>query len=427
MTQSMNKRDFELEKEAMEVFDKWSRTKIIFGNGVIKNTGKIAVEFGNKALIVIGGGSVKKNGALDILLTSLDNAGVESEIFEDVEPNPSKETINAIAKMYKEGNFNLTIALGGGSPMDAAKAALILTTLKEDDLTKYFGVGKVSEKLDRISPLICIPTTSGSSSEVTRYSNVTMVDLHLKKLISDIAMHPHYAIIDPILTTSCPKDLTLTVGLDTLTHSMEGYLNLVQDPGNNDINHRALMSLELVFRWLKIAGDEPTNEHARKMMSFASVLGGTVIGGDKFKGTGGPHMNSFSWADTIPHGKSTGIMLPYYIAYYGKNPKVAEKLIPIAKMLGISEEKSNALDIGVNVMKSMLSWYKDMGFVTKLKNLLGWKDEYIDKAINDASQNEMKLKAMPNPVSLDKVDEVLRPILNAAFSGDISKLQIKRV
>ncbi|TFF98384.1 MAG: iron-containing alcohol dehydrogenase, partial [Promethearchaeota archaeon] len=395
---ALSERDKKIEQKAMKIFEEWHRTEIIFGKHTLKETGKYAKKFGDSAFIVIGEGSVKKYGYLDTLIESLDKQGIKHNLYEGVEPNPSKQTVEDIAKQFNEDDYEVTIALGGGSTMDAAKAALILTTLEEDNISPYFGVGKASKKLDRISPCICIPTTAGTSSEITRYSNVTIPQKGVKKLISDISMHPHYAIIDPTLTMSCPKNLTVTVGLDTMTHSLEGYLNSVQDPGNEDINERALLSLELVFRWLKVAAEEPENYTARKMMSIACLLGGTVIGGERFKGTAGPHMNSFSWAETIPHGKSTGIMMPYYIAYYGKNKTVMKKLKPIADMLGAEKGKN----IGIYVAENMLDWYKEMGFPTKISELEGWKPEYKEKAIEDAAENTMKLEAMPNPVPLDK-------------------------
>jgi alcohol dehydrogenase len=415
----LSERDKEIEQKAMQIFEEWPRTEIVFGKNALKETGKYAKEFGDSAFIVIGQGSVKKYGYLNTLIESLEEEGITYELYEGVEPNPSKQTVEDIADKFNQGHFDVTIALGGGSTMDAAKAALILTTLGEDNISEYFGVGKASEKLDRISPCICIPTTSGTSSEITRYSNVTLPEKGVKKLISDISMHPHYAIVDPTLTISCPKNLTITVGLDTMTHSMEGYLNSVQDPGNEDINQRALLSLALVFRWLKVAAEEPENYTARKMMSIACLLGGTVIGGKRFKGTAGPHMNSFSWAETIPHGKSTGIMMPYYIAYYGRNEKVREKLEPIADMLGV--EKGD--NIGLKLATAMLDWYKEMGYPTKISELDGWTPEYKEKAINDAAENTMKLEAMPNPVPLDKVEETIGPILQASIDGDLSKLR----
>ncbi|TXT63930.1 MAG: putative iron dependent alcohol dehydrogenase [Promethearchaeota archaeon] len=416
---SMSERDKEIEKEAMKIFEEWPRTKIIFGKNTLKETGKYAKEFGENALIVIGGGSVKKFGYLNELTNSLESEGIVHSLYEGVEPNPPKATVEDIAETFNGNTYDITVAIGGGSTMDAAKAALILTGTGNKDINKYFGVNKVSAELDRISPCICIPTTSGTSSEITRYSNVTLPEKGVKKLISDIAIHPHYAIVDPTLTMSCPQDLTLTVGLDTMTHSMEGYLNRVQDEGNEDINKRALMSLELVFRWLKVAVKEPKNYTARKMMAIASVLGGTVIGGKRFKGTAGPHMNSFSWAETIAHGKATGIMMPYYIAYYGKNDTVMKKLEPIAEMLGVEKGEK----IGLNVAQAMLNWYDEMEFPTKISDLEGWKSEYKDKAIEDAAENTMKLEAMPNPVQLDKVEETIGPILEAAIDGELSKLE----
>jgi alcohol dehydrogenase class IV len=131
-------------------------------------------------------------------------------------------------------------------------------------------------------------------------------------------------------------------------------------------------------------------------------------------------MNSFSWAETIPHGKSTGIMMPYYIAYYGKNSTVMKKLEPIAGMLG-AEQGEN---IGMNVAKAMLDWYQDMDYSIKISDIPGWKSEYKAKALKDASENTMKLEAMPNPVPLDKVNQIIGPIIQAAIEGDLSKLDI---
>src|SRR6056297_2950533 len=128
-----NERDKELEKKAMKIFEEWPRTEIVFGKGTLKQTGQYAKEFGNSALIVIGQGSVKKYGYLDTLLSSLDAEDISCKIYEGVEPNPSKGTIEDIAKVYQDGNFDMCIALGGGSAMDAAKAALILAKLGEDN------------------------------------------------------------------------------------------------------------------------------------------------------------------------------------------------------------------------------------------------------------------------------------------------------
>jgi alcohol dehydrogenase class IV len=408
----------DVETKALEIIRNWKLTKVVYGNDTLDKTGELVKSFGTSAIIVIGGGSVKKNGFLDRLIASLKKQGIESILFEGVEPNPSKETVEKIAALWKSSKSEFAIAIGGGSAMDAAKAAALLVTLNETDISPYFGVEMSKDKLAgrKIKPVVCIPTTSGTSAEVTKYSNVTVHSLGVKKLIVDSNIIPPLAIVDPKLTIPCPKDLTVTVGLDTLTHSMEGYLNCVNDPGNEDANERALVSIELIFKYLLRAANNGSDLEAREMMSRACVLGGTVI---VFKSTGGPHMNSFSWYDVMPHGQATGIMLPYYIVYYAKNPVVAKKLEPIAKMLNVPVDQH----IGKNVAKAILDWYKLLGFKTTLKEFEGFDETQIKKAIIDAAQNEMKLKAMPHPIPNERKDEILSVIVRSAYCGNLDDIE----
>ena len=122
-----------------------------------------------------------------------------------------------------------SLAIGGGSVIDAAKAAGILGTIKEGEIDDYFGVGMVSKKVKRIMDLIAVPTTSGTGSELTKFSVITDTWLHVKKLIFDIAIVPTEAIVDPELTYSCEHHVSMVTGLDTLTHLMEGYFNNVDE------------------------------------------------------------------------------------------------------------------------------------------------------------------------------------------------------
>ena len=406
-----------IEEKALEIINNWPSTKVEYGNGKLKETGALVKEFGRKALIVIGQGSVKRNGYLETLQKSLDKVEITYDLFEGVEPNPSKETVEQIAEKWKNFKADFAIGLGGGSAMDAAKAAAILVTLDEDDISPYFGVQQATEALrgKSLVPCICIPTTSGTSAEVTKYSNVTVDALGVKKLIVDTAIIPPLAIVDPELTLSCPAQLTATVGLDTLTHSMEGYLNCVHDEGNEDANERALISIELITKYLLKAVKDGNDLTAREMMSRACVLGGTVI---VHKSTGGPHMNSFSWYDVMPHGQATGVMLPYYTVYYAKNPKVAEKLEPIAEMFGLEKDDQSGLKVG----EAMLKWYEDMGFKTKLSDYEGFTEEMVNKAVKDAAENAMKLKAMPQPIPEDRKNEILKTIIEGAKDGELKKI-----
>ncbi|GAB4306097.1 MAG: iron-containing alcohol dehydrogenase [Promethearchaeota archaeon] len=406
--------------KARAILKNWNLTKVVFGRGTISEAGQFAGKFGKRALVVIGGGSVKRHGYLDSLLESLGAAGVKSNVVEGVEPNPSKETIYRLAYHLLAGNYDCAVALGGGSTIDALKGGLILATTKSGDIDDYFGVDRCSQKMRKMDPpMMAVPTTAGTSAEVTKYTNITDVRIGVKKLVSDPAIIPQVAIVDPELTVSCPPRLTATVGLDTLTHLLEGYLNNVHDgvdPGAADrpgANDRALLGLKLLFEGLPAAVRDGSDLDAREKTCLACTLGGTVI---VFKSTGGPHMNSFSWFDVMPHGDATGVMLPYYVAYYA--PAVEEKLGPVAELLGVDPGDSP----GLAVAKGLLEFYDEIGAPTRLKDVPGFTAAHVEKAIADAAQNQMKLDNMPRPIPADQRERVLRTIIEGAVEGDLESV-----
>ncbi|MHA1792026.1 MAG: iron-containing alcohol dehydrogenase family protein [Promethearchaeota archaeon] len=401
--------------KAEEIIKDWKLTEITFGEGTLNKAGTKAKELGiKKALIVIGGGSVIKNGYLAKLEESLNNSEIEHELFQGVEPNPSIETIYRIALKALFSKIDGFIGLGGGSTLDAVKAANILVTLKADDIHPFFGVNQVQETFkNELMPFLAIPTTAGTSAEVTKYSNVTDLKIGVKKLISDPTIIPKKAIVDPALTLSCPKRLTRVVGLDTLTHLMEGYINNVHDNVDPKANERAIEGMRLVFKYLPRAIEDGSDIEARKMMSLACVLGGTVI---VFKSTGGPHMNSFSWFSIMDHGEACAVMLPYYLAYYGKNIK--KKLETIADLLGVQKKE----DITRNVVEGLLHFYERIGQKTKLSEYESMSSRMIEKAIKDAAQNQMKLDNMPRPIPANQVQNTLETILKGAWEGNIDEI-----
>ncbi|MBD3186888.1 iron-containing alcohol dehydrogenase, partial [Candidatus Bathyarchaeota archaeon] len=203
-------------------------------------------------------------------------------------------------------------------------------------------------------------------------------------------------------------------GLDTLTHLMEGYVNNVHDDVDPSANDRAIEGMRLLFKYLPTAIKNGKDMEARKMMSMASVLGGTTI---VYKSTGGPHMNSFSWYDILDHGEATALMLPYYIAYYG--PNIKDKLKVIAGLMGLDTQGE---DIVRTVAQGLLDFYEKIGQKTKIPDYEGFPKEMVDKAIKDAAQNQMKLDNMPRPIPADKVDKVLETILEGAWEGKIDKI-----
>ena len=397
-----------------EMLKAWKPTQIHFGEGSLQQVGEVVKKYAKKTLLIIGKGSIKKSGMLDRVLRSLEKNLVSYKMVEGVEPNPSKETVYRIVYHLLAGNDDCLLAIGGGSVIDAAKAAGILGTLKDGELDDYFGVGMVSKKVKKIMSLIAVPTTSGTGSELTKFSVITDTSLHVKKMISDMAIVPTEAVVDPELTYSCGSHVSAVTGLDTLTHLMEGYFNNVEDGIDPEANQRALIGLKLVLESLPRVLRNGQDREARRKMSLASTLGGSVL---FYKQAGLPHLNSFSWSNVMDHGEAVAVMLPYYIAYYA--PNISEKIKNVAALMGIKESG----DMTKGLIDGLFDFYKKINFPLSLKEFKNFSKDLIEKAITDASQNRMKLEASPRPVTIEKSREVLQTIIEGAYEGTVDKIR----
>ncbi len=400
-------------QDTEKIIQEWKPTEILFGEGAISRVGEAVGKFSDNVLVVIGRGSVKGSGVLDKITATLAQAGIRYHICEGVEPNPSKETVYRITYHLLAGNFTCLLPVGGGSVIDAAKAAGILAKVKEGELDDYFGVGMVSQKTERAMDLVAVPTTSGSGSEVTRFSVITDPWLGVKKLMIDAAIAPRVAIVDPELTHSCSKQVTLVSGLDAMTHLVEGYLNTVDDGADPGTNDRALLGLSLLFEALPRVIENPRDEKGRRDMALASLLGGTVL---FYKQAGGPHLNSFSWCNVMDHGEACAVMLPYYGAYYA--PVVPDRMKKVAELLGVPDSG----DVAQDFSKGLLDFYGKLGFPLTLREFDNFTEELIEKAVSDAAQNKMKLEAMPRPVPIETSESVLRVIIRGAYDGNLEEI-----
>jgi alcohol dehydrogenase class IV len=149
------------------------------------------------------------------------------------------------------------------------------------------------------------------------------------------------------------------------------------------------------------------------MMSLASTLGGSVL---FYKQAGLPHLNSFSWSNVMDHGEAVAVMLPYYTAYYA--PNISEKIRNVAALMGIKESG----DMTKGLIDGLFDFYRKINFPLALKEFKNFSKDLIEKAIQDASQNRMKLEASPRPVSIEKSREVLQTIIEGAYEGKIDKI-----
>jgi len=256
-------------------FEFYLPVEVYFGNGVLSRAGEIGRRFGFRTLVVTGRESAKRSGALDRLVNSLRAAGVEEVfLYDAVRPNPTDQMVNEGADLAVRKRIDFIVGLGGGSVLDTAKAISLVSSNEGSawDYVRYPEGSRLVPYLSR--PVICVPTTAGTGSEVNRFSVITNPLRREKLVISHSLNYPKAALVDPELTLSMDPELTAVTGFDALIHALEALTNKRSNPIAESF---AVQAIEIIARWLPTALEEPENLKAREMMSYASLLAGIAL------------------------------------------------------------------------------------------------------------------------------------------------------
>lgn len=288
-------------------------TEVFFGEGVVLGRGELLTKFGKKALIVTGRSSSKKNGSLDDVIGALEKFGIEYAVFDEVEENPSFNSVRKAVKEYRGIGFDFVVGIGGGSPLDFAKALAILLVEDVDVEDLY-----TENRRWRAVPVVAVPTTAGTGSEVTQLSVLTD-DLGNKRGCQTV--FPALAFLDPRYVYHLSEDLTLTTGVDALCHAVEGFLSKRATPPSDAL---ALHAMKITFENLPKAL-RGVNE-ARQNMLIASNLAGMVI---SQTGTTIAHALGYplTTEKSVRHGAATGMVLPFVIEVMKEeNPEKVHKV-----------------------------------------------------------------------------------------------------
>ncbi len=304
----------------VEPFSYYMPTRIVFRAGAIDDVAAYADTLGAKAFLVTGRHSSRTNGSLDKVLHQLPQAVVHDAIDE----NPTTDQCEDAAARCRESACDYVIGLGGGSPMDAAKAIAGLV-VNGGRAAQYVGTDKF---LRGSLPILAIPTTAGTGSEVTPYSVVVDPSENTKRTISGKVLFPALAIMDPELTVSMPRNVTIHTGLDALSQAMEGMLSRRATAVGDMM---ALEICRLVRKWLPTAADESDNLDARAAMMHAAMLSGCVIaqsGTTLVHGMGYYYTMEFG----IAHGLANALLLPPIFAFNATQRP--EKVAALADALG---------------------------------------------------------------------------------------------
>jgi alcohol dehydrogenase class IV len=331
-----------------------------------------------------------------------------------------------IADEFRSLEPGLVVSFGGGSTLDAVKAAEVLRTLG-GTIEDYFGTGLVSQWLARhnrsLTPHVAIQTVASSAAHLTKYSNITDLSTGQKKLIVDEALVPRNAVFDYEVTYSQPPSLTADGAMDGVSHSLEVLYGAVGRAHYARAEEVAVTGIGLALNHLPQALENPENPQARAALCLSTDLGGYSI---MIGGTNGGHLTSFSLVDILSHGRACAIMNPYYTVFFA--PAIEQPLRAIggiyreAGLAPASVTRLRGRDLGMAVAEGMLEFAARIGFPTRLSEVDGFSDEHIERALTAAKnpQLKMKLENMPVPLTAEMVDDYMAPILEAAREGELS-------
>ena len=328
---------------------------------------------GKKAMICVGGGSMKRFGFLDRAVEYLKEAGMEVELFEGIEPDPSVETVMRGAEAMLKFEPDWIIAMGGGSPIDAAKAMWIKYEYPEitfEEMCKVFGIPPLRRK----AHFCAISSTSGTATEVTAFSIITDYQKGIKYPLADFNITPDVAIIDPALAETMPPKLVAHTGMDALTHAIEAYVSTLHTVFTDPLALKAIHIVEkdLLRSFNGGMGCREEMHYGQCLagMAFSNALLGIVHSMAHKTGA------AFSTGH-ITHGLANAMYLPYVIAYNAKADGVAERYADIARTMGVVGDTTAELVEGLRA--KIRSMNDAMGIPNTLKDFGIIEDEFKEK------------------------------------------------
>lgn len=370
---------------------------ILFGHGVVAEIGKEVKELGVKKALIVTDKGVVKAGLLSKVEEPLKEAGIEVGVFDEVEPNPSVETVKKAAEIAKD--YDILVGLGGGSSIDTAKGAGILVT-NGGEIEQYEGINLV--KVPPM-PLVAVPTTAGTGAEATPFAVITDKKRDWKFAVGSPYNIPCLAVCDPDLTLTLPAHLTASTGMDALTHAIEGYTALANQPISEAL---ALKAIELIGGNLRAAvARGELNKEARYNMMLGSTMAAMAFT-NTILGICHSMAHPLGGLFNIGHGVANAICLPVIMEYnLIGNP---EKFKNIAIAMGENVEGLSLLEAASKAVDAVKKLSKDIG-IPRLSEL-GVKEEDLPKLAEEAMKGGDR-SVNPRNTTLEDFIELYRKTL----------------
>ena len=359
---------------------------------------------GNKALLVIGGGSVKENGNLETIEKNLSEAGIETRLIEGIKEEPSTELVQEHLDTVNDFEPDWIIGIGGGSPMDAAKAFWLFyehPELSFEDATKPFELPQLRSK----AKFIGIPTTSGTASEISNLSVITDSETGVKYPLASFELTPDLAIIDPVMVESMPKKVTAYSGMDAVTHSIEAY---VAKPRTTFTDALAKEAAEVLKEHLlsSYKGDKESREKVHYAQAMAGMAFSNAV-------LGNVHSLAHKSGPTfgVPHGCANAIYLPYVIQF--NRSVVEDRFATLAKRIGLAGRNNQEL------VDSLIDWVRELNRDMEVPNTLqefGVSEELFKEHVDTMAENAVQDPCTGTNPRETSVEE-MKKLFVAAYYG----------
>ncbi|MGD0855222.1 MAG: iron-containing alcohol dehydrogenase [Dehalococcoidia bacterium] len=371
---------------------------VVFGDDSLQYLSSV---MGKRAYIVTDK-TIVKLGLVNLVLEELKKAGIVCQVFDEVEPEPSTQTIVKSAKIAQGFQPDLVIGVGGGSCMDAAKATLVCYA--QPDLAPDAISPSSFFNLRSKARLICIPTTSGTGSEATFAIVLTDVEGKRKLSLGSYETVPDVAILDPLMVMSMPPQITGDTGMDVLCHALEGCTTTWR---NRFTDGPGFQAIKLVFEFLKKAYDNGQDVESRKEMMYAATIAGTCFG-NSMACLGHSTGHALGALFHTPHGRAVGLYLPYTMEYLinGSDTTDVARYAEIARFCKIAE--GNDKKCARALIDAVRKLAKDVGQPLSVKDLGIKREDYmkavtelVERAVNEVMT--ITVNRIPEAPDLEKI------------------------
>lgn len=381
------------------IFQFLAPTKILFGSGSSESAGEELKALGTSQVLLVTDTGVMKAGLVDPVVSSLKKAGIGVSIFDGVEPNPSVRLPVEGASLYRRDRCNGILAVGGGSSIDVAKATGVIAT-NGGTPKDYEGVGKFNRP---IPPLLTVPTTYGTGSEVSPFSVMTVEEERYKFTLGGPLLFPKTALIDPALMLHLPPKLAASVGMDALSHVIESYLSKLSLPITEAL---CLHAMGLIARGLRKAVHGGADEGEIAGLAIASTMAGLCFSNTRCGNVHAMSMPLGGYYDA-PHGVICAVCLPHVMEF--NLPAAEEKLAAIARAMGRDLKGLSAQEAARNAIDSVRALAAGIGIESHLGEI-GCKEEHIPE-MAAAAMKSGNIVANPRETELKDIEALFRAAL----------------